>query len=84
MDLANMAKIKIYSTPMCPYCVMVKSYLQDKGFSYEELDVASDKEALEELQSKTNALSVPVLDIDGEIVMGFDKKRINELLGIKE
>lgn len=69
---------------MCPYCVIAKEYLKEKGFEYEDLDVSSDQRALEELQSKTNALSVPVLDIDGEIVLGFDRNRINTLLGIKE
>ncbi len=69
---------------MCPYCVMAKTYLKDKGFEYEDLDVSSNPEALKELQAKTNALSVPVLDIDGEIIMGFDRDRINTLLGIKE
>ncbi len=69
---------------MCPYCVIAKEYLKEKGFEYEDLDVSSDQKALEELQSKTNALSVPVLDIDGEIVLGFDRNRINTLLGIKE
>jgi glutaredoxin-like YruB-family protein len=79
-----MATIKVYSTTMCPYCVIAKEYLKEKGFEYEDLDVSSDQKALEELQSKTNALSVPVIDIDGEIVIGFDKNRINTLLGIKE
>jgi len=83
-DPANMAKIKIYSTPMCPYCVMVKTYLKDKGFKFEDLDVSCDHKSLQELQEKTNALSVPVLDIDGTIVVGFDRGRINALLEIKE
>ena len=69
---------------MCPYCVIAKEYLKEKGFEYEDLDVSSDQKALEELQSKTNALSVPVIDIDGEIIIGFDRNRINALLGIKE
>ncbi|MDD5221167.1 MAG: glutaredoxin domain-containing protein [Candidatus Pacebacteria bacterium] len=79
-----MAKIKVYSTQMCPYCVMAKTYLKDRGFEFEDLDVSSDQKALQELQEKTNALSVPVLDIDGTIVVGFDRGRINELLEIKE
>ncbi len=72
-----MATIKVYSTTMCPYCVIAKEYLKEKGFEYEDLDVSSDQKALEELQSKTNALSVPVIDIDGEIIIGFDRNRIN-------
>jgi glutaredoxin-like YruB-family protein len=79
-----MAKIKVYSTTMCPYCVIAKEYLKEKGFEYEDLDVSSNQKALEELQSKTSALSVPVIDINGEIVIGFDRKRINSLLGIEE
>jgi len=68
---------------MCPYCVMAKEYFKDEGFEFEALDVSSDPKAMEELRSKTNALSVPVIDIDGEMIIGFDRKRIDKLLEIK-
>ncbi len=68
---------------MCPYCTMTKEYLTQKGFEFESLDVSSDPKALEELQEKTSALSVPIIDIDGKIIIGFDKAKIDELLGKK-
>lgn len=76
-------KIKIYSTPTCPYCHTLKTFLTEKGFEYEEIDVAANEKAQEEMMQKSGQIGVPVVDIDGEIIVGFDKKRISELLNIK-
>ena len=76
--------IKIYSTPSCPYCHMLKQYLDEKGFKYEDIDVAADTEAREEMVEKSGQLGVPVSDIDGKSVVGFNRDKVNELLGIKE
>jgi len=76
--------IKIYSTPTCPYCHMLKQYLDEKGFKYEDINVASDVQAREAMVEKSGQLGVPVSDIDGEVVVGFNKEKVNELLGIKE
>jgi len=77
-----MAKIKIYSTPTCPYCVTLKEFLKEKGIEFEDLNVASDAQAREEMVKKSGQMGVPVVDIDGEIVIGFDKERISKLLNI--
>ncbi len=78
-----MPKIKVYSTPACPYCHLLEDYLRNHDFTFESADVSRDKKALEELQQKTDSLSVPVIDIDGEIIVGFDKPKIDEILNIK-
>ncbi|MBN1585685.1 glutathione S-transferase N-terminal domain-containing protein [Candidatus Uhrbacteria bacterium] len=73
--------IKIYSTPTCPYCQMVKSFLKDRGIDYVDFDVSTDAAAAEEMVQKTGQMGVPVIDIDGETVVGFDQERIEGLLG---
>ncbi len=77
-------KIKVYSTPTCPYCHLVKEYLKEKGVEFEDIDVSQNESALQELVQKTGAMAVPVIDIDGEIVIGFDKEKIDQLLASKQ
>ncbi len=79
-----MAKVKIFSTPTCVYCITLEEYLKKNNISFEEIDVSKDEKALNEMVEKSAQMTVPVVDIDGEIIVGFDKKRINELLKIKE
>ena len=62
---------------------MAKEYFKSKGVEYEEHDVMADVAKREEMVKKSGQLGVPVIDIDGKIVMGFDKPKINEYLGIK-
>ena len=76
----NVHTIKIYSTPTCPYCIRAKSYLDAKGLSYENIDVAKDKQGLEEMVKISGQMGVPVIVVDGEIIGGFDKARLEELL----
>ena len=76
--------IKVFSTPTCSFCVTLKSFLTDHNIEFEEINVAEDKDAAREMIEKSGQMGVPVLDIDGEIVVGFDKKKIVELLKIKE
>lgn len=75
--------IKIYSTPTCPYCVTLKEFLKEKGFEFEDIDVSKDEKALQEMVDKTQQYGVPVIDIDGQVVVGFDKEKISQLLNIK-
>ena len=74
--------IKIYSTQSCPWCKRAKAYLDEKSFKYENVDVALDEKAQHEMIEKSGQMGVPVIDIDGNIVIGFDKEKINELLKI--
>ncbi len=77
-------EIKVYSTPTCPYCVTLKAYLDEHNFAYQDIDVGSDTQAAQEMIDKTGQMGVPVTEINGEIIIGFDKPRINKLLGIEE
>lgn len=76
--------IKIYSTPNCPYCVALKEFLTERKFEFENVDVAQDEKALQEMVDKTGQFGVPVVDIDGQVVVGFDKEQISKILNIKE
>ena len=75
-----MANVKIYSTPTCVYCKMAKDFFQANHIAYKEADVASDRAAREEMFSKSHQMGVPVIDIDGQIIVGFDKKTLEDLL----
>ena len=75
-----MKKIKVYSTPTCPYCVMAKDFLKKKGVKFEDIDVSEDEEAGEELVKKTGQYGVPVIEIGNDLVIGFDKEKIESLL----
>ena len=78
-----MAKtVKIYSTATCPYCSMVKEFLREKNVPFENFDVGQDKEALKVMKERSGQFGVPVVDIDGKIIVGFDKEEISKELGI--
>jgi len=75
-----MANIKIYTTPSCAFCKQAKEYFKSKGLEYEEYDVSTDTDKQKEMIDKTGQFGVPVIEIDGKIVIGFDKAKIDELL----
>lgn len=79
-----MPKTKVYSTNFCPYCVTLKEFLKSHNVEFEEIDVSEDEVAQKKLVEKTGQMGVPVVDIDGKIVVGFDKEKISKLLNIKE
>jgi Glutaredoxin-like protein, YruB-family len=78
-----MEKVKIYTTPNCPYCKMAKAYFQKNNVQYEEFDVSVDKKALEEMVSKSHQMGVPVIDINNEIIVGFNRSAIDAALHLK-
>jgi glutaredoxin 3 len=77
-----MPKITIYTTPTCVFCKMAKKFFKEHNLSFEEKDVSSDLQAQEEMIAKSNQLGVPVIDIDGQIVIGFDQEKLSHLLKI--
>jgi len=77
-------KVKVFSTSMCPYCVTLKEFLKEHNIEFEDIDVSQDKAALDEMIEKSGQMGVPVVDIDGQIIIGFDKEKITQLLNIKE
>ena len=77
-----MKNIIIYSTPTWPWCTKVKDYLDSKNVAYEDYNVGKDREKAIEMVNKSGQQGVPVLDIEGDIVVGFDQKKIDSLLGL--
>jgi len=77
-----MAVVKVYSTPTCPWCVRAKQYLSSKNIAYTDINVAVDRNAAMEMVRKSGQQGVPVIEIDGNIIVGFDQGRIDSLLGI--
>jgi len=75
-------KVKIYSTATCPYCIRAKQFLKENGVLFEDIDVANNKTAAQEMTRKTGQMGVPVLDIEGQIIVGFDREKIKQALGI--
>ena len=73
-------KIKIYTTPACPYCVMAKQYFDEKKIPFEEIDVTADKGQAEEMIKISGQMGVPVIQIDGKVIIGFDQDKIEKAL----
>lgn len=72
--------VKVYTTPTCPFCIRAKAYLDSQGIRYENIDVSTNKEGLEEMVKISGQMGVPVIVVDGKIVIGFDKPRLDALL----
>ena len=79
-----MSKVTIYSTPTCHFCHMAKDYFTSKGIVFEDFDVSLNMEKRKEMVEKSGQMGVPVILIDSNLIVGFDKPKIMNLLGIKE
>lgn len=75
-------EVIVYTTPTCPWCKVVKDYLKSNNITYIEHDVSKDDKAATEMINKSGQMGVPVVDIDGEIIIGFDQDRIDRVLGL--
>ncbi|MGA1843417.1 MAG: glutaredoxin family protein [bacterium] len=75
-----MKKVMVYSTQTCPYCKKVKEFLKEKGIPFETIDVGSSREAVLEMREKSGQMGVPVVDIEGTIIVGFEKEKITKAL----
>lgn len=78
-----MHKVMIYTTNSCPYCVMAKDFFKKNGVKYEEINVEENQEKAEEMVEKSGQMGVPVIDIDGKIIVGFNKPVIVKALELK-
>jgi len=76
--------IKVYSTPTCAYCVTLKKFLTEKGIEFQSIDVSEKEEFLQEMVDKSGQMGVPVIDIDGQVIIGFNKEKIVKALNINE
>lgn len=78
-----MAKVIVYTTSTCPWCKKTKEFLKEHKIKYKEIDAGSDPKAAQEMIKKSGQQGVPVIDIDGKIVVGFDEPELRKLLKIK-
>ena len=76
--------IKVYSTKFCPYCVSLKQFLKQNDIQFEDIDVTEDPKIQEEMIEKSGQMGVPVVDVDGKIVVGFNRDKLIQLLDIKK
>ena len=63
--------VRLYSTPKCPYCVQAKRYLKEQGIPFEEYDVSKNRQKADEMMRKSGQMGVPVLDVNGRVLVGF-------------
>lgn len=78
-SLRNMT-VTLYSTPTCPFCKQTKEFLKKHGVEFTDIDVMNNQEKAAEMIQKSGQMGVPVIDVDGEIVIGFDQKKLTQLL----
>ena len=79
-----MNKVTVYSTPTCHFCHMAKDFFKANGVTFEDFDVSTDLGKRKEMVDKSGQMGVPVIVIDDKLIVGFNKPKIIELLGIKE
>ena len=73
-------QVKVYSTPTCPWCRKAKEYLQQKGVQYEDLNVAEQRDKLQEMVDLSGQRGVPVIKVDDEVIVGFNQAKIDQAL----
>lgn len=76
--------VKVFTTPVCPYCYTLKEFLKEHNIKFVEVDISKDTKDREEIIKKTGKLEAPIVEIDDQIIVGFDKGKICSLLNIKE
>ena len=82
MEKINTPKVKVYSTPTCPWCMKAKEFLKENHIKYAEANVADDEKELKEMIEKSGQTGVPVIDVGGTILLGFDKNALKRALGL--
>ena len=73
----------IYSTPGCPWCAKTKAFLKEHKIAFKDIDVSKDEKAGQEIVKKSGQMGVPVTDINGTIIVGFDEAKLKKALKIK-
>lgn len=73
-------RVTVYSTQSCPYCTLVKNYLKERKVPFSEYDVGRDQRRAEEMVRKSGQMGVPVVDVDGRIILGFNRPEIDRAL----
>lgn len=78
-----MSQVTVYSTPTCPWCHAVKRYLRQRGVPFRDVDVSRNRREAERMVHKSGQTGVPVVEINGQIIVGFDRARIDRALGLR-
>jgi glutaredoxin 3 len=76
-------KVTIYSAPACPFCVIVKKFIERNNIKFTEIDISKNEKKKKEMEEKSKQSNVPVTDVDGQIIIGYDLKKLKEALKIK-
>ena len=76
-------KVAVYSTPTCPFFIRAKQFLSENNVVFTDIDVSKDEGKVEEMIEKSGQMGVPVIDVDGQIIVGFDKEKIRSVLGLQ-
>ncbi len=74
--------VKVYSTPSCPYCKLAKDYLKEKGIPFVDVDVSANSSLANEMVKISGQMGVPVIDIDGQVIVGWNKSALEEALHV--
>ena len=75
--------VTVYSTPTCPYCKLAKAFLTEHNVAFKDIDVSADQEQAQKMIQLSGQMAVPVIDVDGEIIIGFDQKKLAKAVGVK-
>lgn len=76
-------KVIVFSTPSCSYCNMAKQYFRQKNVRFTDIDVSRDQSAARDMVRRSGQMGVPVIDIGGKVIVGFNRPKIDQLLGLK-
>jgi len=76
-------RVLVFTTPTCPWCNRAKSFLRERKVPYKEIDVSKDQKAAMDLVRRSGQMGVPVIEIDNQIIIGFDQRRVEKLLGLR-
>ncbi len=80
-----MERIKVYSTPTCPWCIRLKDFLKEKNVEFDDIDVSADQESAQAMVQKSGQMGVPQIEINGKMIVGFDREAIEaELAQLKQ
>jgi len=80
---AEKYKVQVYSTPTCPYCHSAKEFLKEHNIKFEDIDVSKNSAAAKDMIEKSGQMGVPVIDINGQIIVGFDREAIKKALKLQ-
>ena len=79
-EMKKQHRVIIFSTPSCTYCNAAKQYFRSKGVRFRDVDVSRDSAAARDMQRRSGQMGVPVIDIDGKIIVGFDRPKIDRII----